>query len=151
VRVPDLTLDFLACRMSSSSGDGGKHRFSRLEEGKAIMYASSPDIDDEYESMEGPIERASRQVAEELQRHYDAGGEDMSSALGITIQEPVQPSALVGSIDAPTRGSSVAPQRASAMKRRKASEWISSTPEDDPEPVVPRIRYPLKGGIWPKR
>jgi hypothetical protein len=86
VRVPDLTLDFLACRMSSSGSDGGKCRSSRLEKGKAVVYASSPYTNDEYKSMEGPIERVSRQVVEELQRHYDAGGEDMPSALGITIQ-----------------------------------------------------------------
>jgi hypothetical protein len=70
--------------MSSSGGDGGRRRSSRLEKGKAVMYASSLDTDNKYESMEGPVERASRQVAEELQRHYDVGGEDMSSALGIT-------------------------------------------------------------------
>jgi hypothetical protein len=87
-----------------------------------------------------------------ISRHYDAGGEDMSSAPGITIQEPVQPSATAsaptGSTEVPIGG--VAPRRASAPKRRKASARISLTPEDDPEHVVPGKRYPPEGGIRPK-
>jgi hypothetical protein len=75
--------------MSSSGGDGGRRRSSRLEKGKAVVYAMSLNTNDEYKSMEGPVESASHQVAEELQRHYDIGGEDMSSAPGITIHEPV--------------------------------------------------------------
>uniref|UniRef100_A0A2N9GP20 Aminotransferase-like plant mobile domain-containing protein n=1 Tax=Fagus sylvatica TaxID=28930 RepID=A0A2N9GP20_FAGSY len=138
--------------MSSSGGDGGRSHSSRLENGKVVVYASSPDTDDEYESMEGPAKRASRQVAKELQRHYDARGEDMSSTLGITIKEPVQPSttafALAGSAEVPAGG--VASRRAPAPKRRRASARISLTPEDDLEHVVPGRRYPPEGGIWPK-
>ncbi len=62
----------------------------------------------------------------------------MSSAPGITIQEPVQPSATAsaptGSTEVPIGG--VAPQRASALKRCKASARINLTPEDDPEHVM---------------
>ena len=114
------------------------------------MYASSPDTDDKYESMEGLVERASRQVAEELQRHYDVGGEDMSSTLGITIQEPVQPSAAasasVGSAEVPAGRDNVAPQRAT-LKRRRASARINSTSEDDPEHVLPGRRCPPEDDI----
>ncbi len=116
-----LTLDFLICKMSSSGGDGGRCRSSRLEKGKAVVYAMSPD---EYESMEGLAERASRQVAKELQHHFDSGGEDMSSAPGITIQELVQPSVVstaVGSAEVLAEEGSVAPCRVAAPKRRRAS------------------------------
>ena len=44
----------------------------------------------------------------------------------------------------------MAPRRASAPKRRRASAWISSAPEDDPEHVVLGRRYPPEGGIRPK-
>uniref|UniRef100_A0A2N9E170 Uncharacterized protein n=1 Tax=Fagus sylvatica TaxID=28930 RepID=A0A2N9E170_FAGSY len=81
----------VSTRMSSSGSDGGKCRSSRLEKGKAVVYASSPYTNDEYKSMEGPIERVSRQVVEELQRHYDAGGEDMPSALGIRFGGRIPP------------------------------------------------------------
>uniref|UniRef100_A0A2N9F5Y5 Uncharacterized protein n=1 Tax=Fagus sylvatica TaxID=28930 RepID=A0A2N9F5Y5_FAGSY len=40
--------------MSSSGGDGGRRRSSRLEKGKAVVYAMSLNTDDEYKSMEGP-------------------------------------------------------------------------------------------------
>uniref|UniRef100_A0A2N9FQL9 Aminotransferase-like plant mobile domain-containing protein n=1 Tax=Fagus sylvatica TaxID=28930 RepID=A0A2N9FQL9_FAGSY len=142
----------LASKMSSSGGDGGRRRSSRLEKGKEVVYASSPDTNDEYKSMEGLVERASHQVVEELQHQNDAGGEDMSSTPSITIQELVQPSATasipVGSTEVPTGG--VAPWRALATKRRRASARISLTPEDDPEHVVPGKRYPPEGGIRPK-
>ena len=85
--------------MSSSGGDGSRCHSSRLEKGKALVYASSFNTVDEFEAMEGPVERASRQVAEELQRHYDAGGEDKPSALGITIQELVQPFAVTSTLN----------------------------------------------------
>ncbi len=116
-----LTLNFLICKMFSSSGDGGRRRSSRLEKGKGVVYAVSPN---EYESMEGLAERASRQAAEELQHHYDSGGEDMSSAPGITIQELVQPSfasTAVGSAEVPTEEGSVVPRRVAALKWCRAS------------------------------
>jgi hypothetical protein len=80
VHVPKLTVDFLACRMSSSGGDGGRRRSSRLEKGKAVVYASSPHTDDEYESMEGPAERASRQL-----RSYN-----VTMMQGVRIRHPAQ-------------------------------------------------------------
>jgi hypothetical protein len=52
--------------MSSFGGDGSRCHSSRLEKGKAVVYASSFNTVDEFEAMEGPVERASRQVAEEL-------------------------------------------------------------------------------------
>uniref|UniRef100_A0A2N9IRV3 Aminotransferase-like plant mobile domain-containing protein n=1 Tax=Fagus sylvatica TaxID=28930 RepID=A0A2N9IRV3_FAGSY len=97
----------------------------------------------------GAAERASHKAVEELQRHYDAGGDDVASALGITIQELIQPfvvAAVAGSTKAPTRGGRMAPRRVVAPKRRRASKRTSETLEIDLEVVEPRKRYPHEGG-----
>jgi hypothetical protein len=77
----------------------------------------------------------------------------VASALGITIQELIQPfvvAAVAGSTKAPTRGGRMAPRRAVAPKRRRASKRTSETLEIDLEVVEPRKRYPHEGGIKPK-
>ena len=62
-----------SCKISVSGGDGRRHRSSRLGKGQAVVYSTSPpDTDEEYNAMEASTKRASRQGAEELQRHFDA-------------------------------------------------------------------------------
>uniref|UniRef100_A0A2N9F1V6 Reverse transcriptase domain-containing protein n=1 Tax=Fagus sylvatica TaxID=28930 RepID=A0A2N9F1V6_FAGSY len=142
----DFSDVYKACDKMAFSEDSRSNPF---EERGNDGNQGGPSLKDPLQVLDGPITRSRAKKIKEamqglVQSTWDeasksptikVGGEDMSSALGITIQEPVQPSATAsaptGSTEVPIGG--VAPQRASALKRCKASARINLTPEDDPE------------------
>ena len=135
------------------SGSGGQHRSDRLAKGKAVTYApkSSPDTDNEYDTMEGPCTRADSVIARNLQEHFDA------EAAGIAAGEvwpPLGPGITIGgnarSSGASHRSSRMpmgAPPARPSSKRQKA-DWIPPSADPIPEDfIMPGLRYPPQGGI----
>jgi hypothetical protein len=135
------------------SGSGGQRRSDRLAKGKAVAYApeSSPDTDDEYNTMEDPRTHADSVIARNLQEHFDA--EAASVAAG-EARPPPGPGITIGgsarSSGASCRSSRTptgAPPVRSSSKRPRVDR---TPPSADPIPedfIMPGIRYPPQGGI----
>ena len=145
----------LSLQMSDrGSGSGGPRRSDRLAKGKAVIYArdSSPDTDDEYDTMEDVRTRFDASIARNLQEELDAeaaglasGAARPSSQPGITIGRSARPS---GAPRQPTAAPAVDPPTRSKRQRSdRAPPSADPIPEDY---VAPGFRYPPWGGIRPR-
>ena len=121
--------------------------------GKAVAYApeSSPDTDDEYDTMEDVRTRANSAIARNLQVELDVEAAGIAAG---AAQTPLRPGITIGgsarSFDAsrrPTGTPTGAPPRRSSLKRQRADR---APPSANPIPedfIAPRFRYPPRGGI----
>jgi hypothetical protein len=154
------------------SGSGGHRRSDRLAKGKAVIYApeSSPDTDDEYDSVEDVRTRFDASIARNLQAELDAeaAGPGSSAARppprpGVVIGRSARPSGTtrpspqpgVTTSDTPsdaprrphTRSTGIPPSRLKRQRAEGIPDSAGAIPEDY---VAPGFRYPPQGGLRPR-
>jgi hypothetical protein len=104
------------------SGSGGHRRSDRLVKGKAMIYArdSSPDTDDEYNTMEDVRTRADASIARNLQAELDAEAAGLVSG---AARPPLLPGVIIGRSARPSGMTHPSPQPS-------ATTGPSDTPPD---------------------
>uniref|UniRef100_A0A2N9H3T6 Uncharacterized protein n=1 Tax=Fagus sylvatica TaxID=28930 RepID=A0A2N9H3T6_FAGSY len=102
----------LLCPLQMSdrgSGSGGHRRSDRLAKGKSVAYApeSSPDTDDEYDTMEDVRTRLDASLARNLQAELDAEAAGLAPS---AARAPPRPGVVIGRSAGPSETTRPSPQ-----------------------------------------